>query len=100
VGARQERLDAIPDVPTARELGYDAVWAVWRGFYMPPGVPEEAYDWWVATMKKVADSPEWAEIRKGRGLAPFFKGGAEFEAFVKRQVKDFRELSRSLGLIK
>ncbi len=96
----EKRLAAIPDVPTARELGYDAVWAVWRGFYMAPGVSDDAYNWWVAAMKKVADSPEWAKIREGRGLAPFFKGGVEFEAFVKQQVKDFRELSRSLGLIK
>ncbi len=96
----EKRLAALPDVPTAKELGYDAIWAVWRGFYMPPGVPDDAYDWWVGTMRKVADSPQWAKIREGRGLAPFFKGGSEFEAFIKQQVKDFRELSRSLGLIK
>ncbi len=96
----EKRLEAIPNVPTAKELGYGAVWAVWRGFYMPPGLPDDAYGWWVATMKKVAESPEWAQIRAARGLAPFFKGGAEFEAFIKQQVKDFQELSRALGLIK
>jgi len=96
----EARLPALPEVPTAKELGYDAVWAVWRGFYMPPGVPDDAYAFWVEAMKKVEASPEWARIRAGRGLAPFFKGGAAFEAFVKKQVEDFRELSRSLGLIK
>ncbi len=88
------------NIPTARELGYDAVWAVWRGFYMPPGVPDDAYDFWVQAMKKVADSPEWAKMRDESGLAPFYKGGADFDAFIKKQVADFRELSKALGLIK
>jgi len=88
------------DIPTARELGYDAVWAVWRGFYMPPGASDDAYAFWVDAMKKVEASPEWVKIRDESGLGPFYKGGAEFEAFIKKQVKDFRELSKALGLIK
>ncbi|WP_287371342.1 tripartite tricarboxylate transporter substrate binding protein [Oceanithermus sp.] len=88
------------NIPTARELGYDAVWAVWRGFYMPPGVPDDAYAFWVDAMKKLEASPEWAKIRDESGLGPFFKGGADFEAFVKKQVADFKELSKALGLIK
>ena len=44
-----ERLDAPYDqFPTARELGYDAVWSIVRGFYMGKDVSDEDYDAWVA----------------------------------------------------
>lgn len=34
------------------------------------------------------------------GLMPFFKKGADFDAFVAQQVADIRDLSKELGIIK
>jgi putative tricarboxylic transport membrane protein len=90
--------DELSSIPTAIEEGYNAKWVVWRGFYMPKGTSDDAYNYWLNALKKMEQSPEWAKMRKQNGLAPFYKGGKDFEKFVDEQIKEIRELSKGLGL--
>jgi putative tricarboxylic transport membrane protein len=92
---RQEGL--LADTPTAVELGYDVVGPNWRGFYMPPGVSDEAYDWWVEAFRKMADSPEWQVLREQNAIADFRRFGDEMEAFAKQQVADISQLLTDIG---
>jgi putative tricarboxylic transport membrane protein len=95
-----ERLEGgLADVPTAQEQGYDVEWTVFRGFYVPPGMSDAAYRWWLDAMKKLERSDEWAQVRAQNNLQPFFRGGEEFEAYVKAQVKEMRRLSKEFGLL-
>jgi putative tricarboxylic transport membrane protein len=89
---------ALATVPAARELGYPVEWVTWRGFYVPAGLPEERYRAWVATLEAVAASEAWAEERRRSRLEPFFLAGEAFEAMVDRQIAEFRDLSRQMGL--
>ena len=94
-----ERVDGmLADVPTARELGYDVDWVTWRGFYAPPGASEQEYDEWIAALRTLEQSDAWATARTRTGLAPFYRGGQEFERLVSAQVETFRVLSAELGL--
>lgn len=96
----QERLDEpFAEVPTAKELGYDAEWVVFRGFYAPGGMSDEAYDYWVNALETTATSPEWEEARRQAGLGEYMLVGADFEEFVSNQVANFRQLSKDLGII-
>ena len=96
-----ERLEgSLSAVPTAREAGVDVTWVTWRGFYVPRDISDEAYDRWVDVLRQVGESPEWSEARRTNRLHPFFMVGSEFEAFVKEQVRDFRDMSREIGLIR
>jgi putative tricarboxylic transport membrane protein len=65
---------------------------------MPKGTSDDAYNYWLDALKKMEQSPEWAKMRKQNGLAPFYKGGKDFEKFVDEQIKEIRELSKGLGL--
>ncbi|MEM7737028.1 MAG: tripartite tricarboxylate transporter substrate-binding protein [Deinococcota bacterium] len=95
-----ERLPApYADVATAKELGYDTEWVIFRGFWGPGDMSDEAYDYWVNVLDTTAASPEWAEAREQAGLSEYALTGEEFEAFAKQQVQDLRELSQALGLI-
>jgi len=95
-----ERLaEPFADVPTAMEEGYDAQWIVFRGFYLPGEISDEAYDMWVSALTVTAESDEWAEARAEGGLGEFFMAGDEFETFILDQVDNFRQLSIDLGLI-
>ena len=94
-----ERLDVLPDVPTAQEAGYDVIGANWRAFYAPPGISNEAYDYWVEAVQQVAASDEWATLRDQNGLAEFALFGDEFETFVREQVAEIRGISEELGLM-
>lgn len=86
------------EYPTAKEQGYDVTWAVWRGYYVPPNIPETEYQWWVDTMTKLVETPEFNQELTERGLFPYAKIGSEYETLVKEQVKDFRELAKEVGL--
>lgn len=86
-------------VPTAREAGYDVEWITWRGFYAPRGIPDEAYRRWVQVLAEVERSEAWARVRQASGLDPLLLTGPDFEAFVRRQVAEYREMSREIGLV-
>lgn len=88
------------NVPTLREAGYPVDWIVWRGFYVPKNMPAAAYNYWLNALKKVEKSAEWTKVREQNSLGQYLLVGAEFQVFIDRQVNQFRNLSRELGIIK
>lgn len=57
------------EVPTFETLGYgDVVVSMPRGVVLAPGVGPEAQAWWVETMRRVAETPEWADYLETAGL--------------------------------
>ncbi len=95
-----ERLAApLDDVPTAKELGIDAEWIVFRGFYAPPNMSDDAYNYWINVMESTAASDTWTDIATQGGLDPFWMGGDDFQTMIETQVENFRQLSIDLGLI-
>lgn len=97
----EERLPGkFSQFPTAREQGYDVVWTIWRGYYLPPNVSDAEYNWWADKLTQLAKSPEFAKEREDRGLYPFTKIGKEFDQFIKQEVAGFRTLAKEAGLIK
>jgi putative tricarboxylic transport membrane protein len=97
----EERLPApLDNIPTAREQNIDAVAPNWRGFYVPKGVSDEAYQWWVDTLDGVYNSDNWKAVMVQNGLMPFHKSGADFDEYVQQQVDSIKEISTEIGLIK
>ena len=87
-------------LPTAKSLGYDVTGYNWRGFYTGGKVSDDAYGFWVDTLKKVFDSPQWQKIALDNGLTPIWRGGADFQSFVQDQVDKMRKISKDIGVIK
>lgn len=97
----EERLPGkLANIPTALEQGVNSVAPNWRGFYVPGQASEESYQWWVESMDKLYDTPEWQAVMTKSGLMPFKKMGPDFVAFVKNQTLDINILSKDIGLIK
>jgi putative tricarboxylic transport membrane protein len=86
--------------PTAKEQGIDAVGANWRGFYVPGGMSDDAYGFWVDAVAKVYASDEWKKIMADNGLMPLDSSGDAFQKFVADQVAATTTLSKEIGLIK
>lgn len=86
----------LADVPTAIEQGIDTVGANWRGFYVPTGISQEAYDYWVEAFRVLEASEEYALLREQSGLAPFWRGGEQMQEFVENQVEDISELTAQI----
>jgi putative tricarboxylic transport membrane protein len=97
----EERLPGdLGSIPTATEQGFEVVSPNWRGFYVPKGSSDEAFDYWADAMTQIYESDEWKQIMADNGLMPFFRAGPDFQEFVDDQVADIAELSREIGIIK
>ncbi len=86
--------------PTAKELGFDVTWTIYRGYYMGKNVPDPAYQFYVDAFEKARETPEFRKIQSDAGLFPFNKTGEELKAFIEGDAARMREVAESVGLIK
>ncbi|MGP1358674.1 Bug family tripartite tricarboxylate transporter substrate binding protein [Roseicyclus sp.] len=90
---------ALEGVPTMGEVGHDIGVSMPRGLILPPDAPAEAQEWWIATMQRVVETPEWAAYIENNTLTPTVLYGEEFRAFLTRTQDGFGEVLRSVGAI-
>ncbi len=90
----------LANVPTAKEQGYNVEWPIIRGYYLGPKVTDAEYQWWEDAFKKLVTTKEFQQQRDMRGLFEFNMFGSELDAYVKKQVADYREKAKSFGLAK
>jgi putative tricarboxylic transport membrane protein len=91
---------ALGKVPTFAELGYDIGISLPRGLVLPPDVPKEAQQWWIGTMKKVVQTPEWKEYVSKQLLTENVLYGDDFRAFLQRTQGVFASILKKSGAIK
>ncbi len=87
-------------IPIATEQGFPVVWPIWRGYYLPPEIPEEDYRWWENTLRRLSTTTLFEEERQRLGFFPFTTIGKDFENFVKTNVQEMRQLAQEFGLVK
>lgn len=92
--------DALKGVPTMGELGYDIGVSMPRGLILAPDAPAEAQEWWIETMKKVVETPEWGEYIAKNTLTPTVIYGEDFRTFLTNTKNGFGEVLKSVGAIK
>ncbi|GAA0610121.1 tripartite tricarboxylate transporter substrate-binding protein [Virgibacillus siamensis] len=97
--AGEERLPILEDVPTFKELGYDVTVAQPRGIILAGDVSEGVRNWWIDTMKKVAEKPEWKKYLKQNGLSEYTLYGDEFGEYLKKTSDTFEGILKELGKI-
>jgi len=88
------------NIPTAREQGYDVVWKVWRGFYLPPRITNAEYSWWVNTFYRLEATGVLAREREKMHLFPLLMIGEEFDRYVKNSVRQLHDFGNKFGLAK
>jgi putative tricarboxylic transport membrane protein len=88
----------LASVPTAKEQGFDVDWPILRGYYLGPKVSDADYKVWADTFTKVMATPAYDKLRTERGLFPMAITGAPLDAFVKKQVANYRKMAEDFGL--
>jgi len=94
-----ERVDALPDAPTLKELGYDVEFVNWRGFFAAPGLPDEQAQAYRDTLAAMYDTPEWEEVRARNGWVNIHNSGDDFLSFLEEQEKAIGDLMKKLGFL-
>ena len=95
-----ERSDAAPAVPTLMELGYDASFVNWRGFFGAPNLSDTKKAEFVETLDSMYKTPQWEEVRARYGWSEIFKPDQKFVTFLEEQEKEVGGLMRELGFLK
>lgn len=92
------RLESIPDVPTCKEEGYDAVLGTWRGL----GVPASTSDEIVAELYKIfsdaANSQGFQEFMKNSNNVIEIMDGKSYEERIKKDLEVYSGLVEKLNL--
>ena len=94
-----KRSTSVPNVPTLKELGYDATFVNWRGFFGPPGLSETQVSAYADLLKKMYEASAWEKVRARNGWEDLFKPGKEFSTFLEGQEKVIGELMGELGFL-
>jgi tripartite-type tricarboxylate transporter receptor subunit TctC len=80
-----ERLSSLPDVPTLKELGIDAVMGSWRGLAAPKGTPKEVIAILEDAFTKAINEKGFQEFMEKAAFNIDYKNSGDFWTFMQEQ---------------
>jgi tripartite-type tricarboxylate transporter receptor subunit TctC len=96
-----ERVASLPNVPTAKELGYDDLsFSIFRGFGVPLNTPDHVVKTLSDAFEKALADPAVTKFMEERHFTKDFKTGAELGELMAREEKIYAEMAKQLGLKK
>src|SRR2546427_4160740 len=89
---------ALPDVPTAREQGFDVSVEAWRGIAVPRGTPRSTVLMLESAARETAESVEFQNASGNLGVRPAFMPAATFSALIAQEDAALARLIERIGL--
>jgi tripartite-type tricarboxylate transporter receptor subunit TctC len=96
----QNRDPAWPQVPTARELGFDVALDAWRGVAVPRGTPRQVISTLETAIRSTVSSAEFVKAAENVGVRPAFASADEFSALIAKEDTELSRLMQTIGLKK
>ncbi|MBB5696238.1 Bug family tripartite tricarboxylate transporter substrate binding protein [Muricoccus pecuniae] len=90
-----ERHPDFPNVPTARELGYDLELASWYGIVGPTGIPRPVVDRLDEALQQVVGTPDMQRFLVGEGAIPGQLGADAFQQLIATDTARWAEIARA-----
>lgn len=94
----EDRLDSIPDVPTCKEEGYDAVLGTWRGLGVPASTPDDVVEALYTAFSAAAESDAFVEFMNNSNNVIDIMDGEAFEARMAADLEAYTTIVEELGL--
>ena len=92
---------ALPDVPTAREQGFDVSLEAWRGIAVPQGHAARRHRHARETRSAATvETPEFVQGSENLGVRPAFLPADEFGALIAKEDAELARLMQQIGLKK
>lgn len=95
-----ERHSAFPDVPTAKEFGFDLNLPNWRGLVAPADTPEDKVKTLHEAIRKVLESDQYREVCKRQFKCVDPMGLSEVKQYAHDYYDQITSLMSQLGLSK
>ncbi|WP_041081042.1 Bug family tripartite tricarboxylate transporter substrate binding protein [Thermotoga profunda] len=90
----------LANAPTLREEGIDAEFINWRGLFGAPEMPEYAVKYWVDTLNKMVQTPEWDKMVNKYNWTKAFMPSEEFAQYLAKVNEDYKIVLKEIGLYK
>jgi len=91
-----ERHKNYPDLPTAKEFGFDYEYVFWRGVLAPKGTPRPIIDKLAAAFKRMAEDPEVTTKLNEWGDTVNYLGPDEFSKWWRAEYEFQKQLAASM----
>ncbi len=92
------RIDGFPDVPTAKELGYNVVLVKFRGLVGPKGLAPEIVKIWDEAAQKILADPDYRKIYDAENLVPLYLAHDRYGPYIARFAADTSTFLKATGV--
>jgi putative tricarboxylic transport membrane protein len=96
----EARLQGLPQLPTAKEQGFNVVVRKFRGLASPKGVPDSVAKAWEDAARKVLELPAYKAEYTRENLTPMLLGREAARKFTAEVAAETVTSFKELGLLK
>jgi tripartite-type tricarboxylate transporter receptor subunit TctC len=100
VAFQPQRHPVFPDVPTAKELGWDVANGVWYLLMAPKGTPPTVVKYLHDAAKDAIEDPKFAKLMAERGIDVDYRPGEALRSDLWREYKVHTDILRRIGMLK
>jgi tripartite-type tricarboxylate transporter receptor subunit TctC len=98
-GWGEKRVEVLPDLPTLKELGYDAEFYIWAGLFAPRGTPEPVMKKLRETVKAAVEDADFKAAMAKMETPVAYKDAPEFQKFWDKDAKMLADAIKRVGKI-
>jgi tripartite-type tricarboxylate transporter receptor subunit TctC len=93
----EERDQAAPDYPTAKEQGFDVVFPIVHTLYGPKDLPDDIVEAWNKATEELAKDPAYVEGLAKTGQVHILKNGEEAAQAAQEELERIMQIGAKLG---
>ncbi len=93
------KLDALPEVPSLKDAGFNAEYAQWSGLFIPAGTPEPVAQRLRAAARFAAADAKVKEVIANAGSPVLYQDTPDFEKYVQADAKRMAEVVKKIGKV-
>lgn len=94
-----KRLASLPDVPSMKELGYDATFYIWSGLLVPAATPQSVITMLRDVARRATEDPEFKEAMAKVETPIAYLDAPQFKTFLDRDSQRLRTAVERIGKV-
>jgi tripartite-type tricarboxylate transporter receptor subunit TctC len=95
----EKRIDALPDLPTLKELGYDAEFYIWSGLFAPAGTPQPVLAALRHAAQEASTDPQFRTAMAAIETPIYYLDAPEFQKFWDNDAKRLAVVVKKIGKV-
>jgi tripartite-type tricarboxylate transporter receptor subunit TctC len=94
-----QRLQLLPEIPTFRELGYDAEFYIWSGVFVPAATPSPIVAKLRDAVREVASSAEFKSAMEKVETPVYYLDAPDFQKYWERDAARLKRALEKIGKV-